>query len=193
MAADTRPGLMLFFDDVRPALARLNDAECGLLLRAIMNYAQYGEVIDLPQLVAMAFDFIRPQIDRDAMRYAERCEQSRHAVYIREAKKRGEQPLSFQEWRVMQSVVSSPSPPLHPPASLVPTHVDVDIVADAGVDAGVDTGVDTGVDIDVDAGVDIGYRPITPDNGSISTDDYKSTSDIEFEKMRQAAIARLRR
>ena len=56
----------------------LSDAQAGQLFRAVFRYTATGEavVIDDPA-VAMAFQFIRRDIDRDARLYNERCEANR--------------------------------------------------------------------------------------------------------------------
>lgn len=94
-----KPGVMLYFDSIRPALKRLDNEQCGILFRAILDYAEYGAVSDLEPMTGMVFDLLRPKIDRDAEKYVENREQRQHAVYVREAKRRGEQPLPFSEWR----------------------------------------------------------------------------------------------
>jgi hypothetical protein len=112
MMADGRqkPGFMLYFDCIRPALNRLDDTQCGQLFRAVLNYAEFGELSDLDPLVGMAFDLIRPRIDRDSERYRESRDQRRHAVYVREARKRGEDPLSLSEWRGHRELSSDNGP-----------------------------------------------------------------------------------
>ncbi len=102
-----RPGVMLYFDSLRPAINRMSDAECGVLLRAIIDYAEYGLVSELDALAGMAFDMLRPRIDRDAERYEETREQRQYATYCREAKKRAEQPMTLGEWRLKQLASTS--------------------------------------------------------------------------------------
>ncbi len=87
--AKDRPGVMLYFDAIRPAITRLDDAQCGALLRSVMDYAQYGVVPELDPMTGLAFDMLVPKIDRDAEHYEESREQRRYAVYVREKKKNG--------------------------------------------------------------------------------------------------------
>ncbi len=94
-----RPGVMLYFDSVRPAINRMSDEQTGALFRAVLDYAQYGEIRDLEAMEGMAFDMLRPGIDRDAERYEETREQRRYAAYSRETKRRGEEPMDLAEWR----------------------------------------------------------------------------------------------
>ena len=105
-----RPGVMIYFESVRPALSRLDNEQCGALFRAIIDYAEYGAVSDLEPMTGMVFDLLRPKIDRDAEKYAESREQRQHAVYVREAKRRGEQPLTLSEWRTNRETSSDNGP-----------------------------------------------------------------------------------
>ena len=111
--AKQKPGVMLYFDSIRPALNRLDNEQCGALFRAILDYGEFGAVSDLEPMTGMVFDLLRPKIDRDAEKYEESREQRQHAVYAREAKRRGEQPLSFPEWRLNRELSSDnrPIPP----------------------------------------------------------------------------------
>lgn len=93
-----RPGFMLYFDTT-PALDRLSDVEAGQLFKALLHYAQFGEVPTLDGLAGFAFDLLRPRLDRDRQAYRERCEKNRYVAYSREAKRRGEEPADFETWR----------------------------------------------------------------------------------------------
>ena len=95
-----RPGVMLYFDSVRPALNRLDDTQCGRLFRAVVDYAEYGVIPELDPLVGMVFDLLVPKIDRDAERYEESREQRQYAVYCREKQKAGEPCMKIAEWRL---------------------------------------------------------------------------------------------
>lgn len=94
-----RPGVMLYFDSVRPALNRLDDTQCGQLFRAVVDYAENGVSPELDALVGMVFDLLVPKIDRDAEKYEESREQRQYAVYCREKQKAGEPCLKIAEWR----------------------------------------------------------------------------------------------
>lgn len=96
-----RPGVMLYFDTLCPALARLTNEQRGELLQGIVEYAQTGAIPDLDGMTGMAFDLLRPGIDRDAERYEDIREKRRYATYCREAERRGETPTSFEEWQLM--------------------------------------------------------------------------------------------
>lgn len=98
-----RPGVMIYFDTLCPALARLTNEQAGALLRGIVDYAQTGAIPELDPMPGMAFDLLRPGIDRDEERYFEQIDQRRYAVYCRELKKRGADPISFENWQRMIS------------------------------------------------------------------------------------------
>lgn len=61
---------MLYFD-LRPSLKRLSIEDKGLLFEAILDYAELGVLPELDGIVAVAWDFIQPRIDKDRERYDE--------------------------------------------------------------------------------------------------------------------------
>lgn len=91
------PGVMLYFE-MRPCLKRLSNAEKGLLFDAIMDYSQAGIVPDFEGMLGIAWDFIQPRLDSDRAAYAQKVQQRQYAVYVREQKQRGEQPVPFEQW-----------------------------------------------------------------------------------------------
>lgn len=97
-----RPGFMFYFDTT-PALDRLSDVEAGQLFRALLHYAQFGELPTLDGLAGFAFDLLRPRLDRDRQSYEDRCEKNRYTAYAREAKRRGEEPVDFETWRLSET------------------------------------------------------------------------------------------
>lgn len=75
-----RPGVMIYFS-LRPALKYLNDEQLGQLLRAILDYAECGEVPDfLNPLLAMAWSFVVDRIDRDWESYQQKVEKRKYAA-----------------------------------------------------------------------------------------------------------------
>lgn len=63
---------------------RLSDADCKRLLQMMCDYAADGiEPEDTPDMVGMAFDCIRGQMDYDQDRYRSTCEKRRQAVQKR--------------------------------------------------------------------------------------------------------------
>jgi len=116
-----RPGVMLYFDDVRPVISRLDVTQCGVLLRSVMDYAQYGVVPELDPMTGLAFDMLVPKIDRDAERYEESREQRQYAGYVREKKRSGEPALSIAEWRLARLRAGEPdNGPIRPDNGPIP-------------------------------------------------------------------------
>lgn len=95
-----KPGVMFYFD-IRPCLKRLSTEEKGLLFEAILDYAEHGTEPDFDGVVGVAWDFIKPGIDRDSDRYGNQVLQKQYAAYVREAKKKGLTPLSFVDWKAV--------------------------------------------------------------------------------------------
>ena len=120
MDKSKRPGTMIYFSDIKPALNRMDDAQCGRLLRAIVWYAETGEQPELDGVEALVFDMLIPKIDRDGERYEESREQRQYAVYCRETKKKGEQPLTISEWRLLR-LSSSDNGPISPDIGRYPS------------------------------------------------------------------------
>lgn len=83
-----QPGVMLYFD-IRPSLARLTLEEKGLLFEAILDYGQSGCLPSLEGVAGVAWDFIRPRLDRDRERYEAMVQQRIRAAQNRWAKARG--------------------------------------------------------------------------------------------------------
>lgn len=105
MESNNRPGVMIYFDDFRPITDFLDDEQLGVLLRAVLSYAENGEWVgdDCDGNVRFVLNTLRPKIDRDAERYERSVLQKKHAVYSREQKKQGKEPLSFDDWLEVNS------------------------------------------------------------------------------------------
>lgn len=72
----------------------------GILFDAILEYAECGvEPTFCDDTMKMAWAFVRPRTDRDGMNYNLKVAKSKYAVYCREAKKEGKEPLSFTDWK----------------------------------------------------------------------------------------------
>lgn len=94
-----KPGVMFYFD-IRPCIKRLNIEERGRLFEAILDYGEYGIVPELEGVLGVAWDFIQPRLDRDAGQYDRKVEQRQYAAFVRECRKNGGEPPSFEEWRL---------------------------------------------------------------------------------------------
>lgn len=93
-----KPGVMFYFE-IRPCIKRLTLEEKGQLFEAILDYGEYGIIPEVDGAVGVAWDFIQQRLDRDTGRYDERVEQTKYAVAVREAKKKGIQLPPFEKWR----------------------------------------------------------------------------------------------
>ena len=97
--AQQKPGVMLYFE-LRPSLRRLSSRERLALYDAIMDYGEWGVVPDFTGKLAVAWDFVQPKLDRDDEAYLRNVQQRRYALYARECKRDGAEPLSYKEWCV---------------------------------------------------------------------------------------------
>lgn len=99
-----KPGVMLYFD-LRPCLKRLTGEQKGQLFEAILEYGEFGVAPDFDADIglAVAWDLIRPMIDRDNERYLAQVKKKQYAVYTRECKKNGIDAPDFETWRLMSS------------------------------------------------------------------------------------------
>ena len=95
-----KPGVMFYFD-IRPCIRRLNLEEKGILFEAILDYGEFGTIPDVDGTVGVAWDFIQQRLDRDTGRYDEKVEQTKYAVYVREAKKKDIKLPPFEKWRLL--------------------------------------------------------------------------------------------
>ena len=92
MAAGKRPpGVMLYFDKMRPIFALLSAEERGDLVLKILDYAEYGK---LPAFASgdrleNLWPSVQKAIDLDAATYLEKCKQARKAVQARWNKEKG--------------------------------------------------------------------------------------------------------
>lgn len=96
--AQQKPGVMLYFE-MRPSLRRLSNRERLALYDAIMDYGEWGVIPDFTGKLAIAWDFVQPKLDRDDEAYSRNAQQRRYALYARECKRDGAEPLSYKQWR----------------------------------------------------------------------------------------------
>lgn len=74
-----QPGVMLYFD-IRPCLERLTMDQQGMLFRAILDYGEEGIEPDFDYMLGIAWDFIKPRLERDRERYEEKVRQCEEAA-----------------------------------------------------------------------------------------------------------------
>lgn len=92
-----RPGVMLYFDMLEP-IRVLPDADKGRLLTAILEYGKDGIVPEFDGMLALAWGFVRPKIDRDLQEYERTVLRRQYATFCRERKRKNEPEVSFEEW-----------------------------------------------------------------------------------------------
>lgn len=106
-----RPGIMLYFDILEP-IRVLPDAEKGRLLVAMLEYGQSGTVPEFDGMLALAWGFVKPKIDKDSEEYKRTVLKRQYATFCRDRKKKGEPDIAFDEWLItygdqMYQVISS--------------------------------------------------------------------------------------
>lgn len=95
-----RPGIMLYFDILEP-LKVLPDADKGRLFVAILEYGQLGVVPEFEGMLAMAWGFIKPKLDRDGVAYENTTAQRKYAAFCKKRKALGLEKIEFEEWLVL--------------------------------------------------------------------------------------------
>lgn len=94
-----RPGIMLYFDILEP-IRVLPDAEKGRLLVAMLEYGQSGMLPDFDGMLALAWGFVKPKLDKDSEEYNRTILKRQYATFCRDRKKKGEPEISFEEWMI---------------------------------------------------------------------------------------------
>lgn len=92
-----RPGIMLYFDILEP-IRVLPDADKGRLLVAMLEYGKDGTVPDFNGMLALAWGFVRPKIDKDSEEYNRTILKRQYATFCRDRKRKGEPDVSFEDW-----------------------------------------------------------------------------------------------
>lgn len=95
-----RPGIMLYFD-IRQPLEVLPYEDKGRLFDAILEYGELGTIPEFDGMLAMAWGFIQPKLDRDSKEYERTVLKRQYATFCRELKRKGAPDVSFDEWVVM--------------------------------------------------------------------------------------------
>ena len=92
-----RPGIMVYFDMMGP-LKVLPDAEKGQLFWAMLEYGKSGIAPDFDGLLALAWEFVRPKLDKDFEEYNRTVLKRQYAAFCRIRKKNDEPEISFEDW-----------------------------------------------------------------------------------------------
>lgn len=94
-----RPGIMVYFDMLGP-IRVLSDADKGRLFLAMLEYGQDGTVPQFDGMLALAWEFAKPKLDKDNEEYNRTIIKRQYAAFCRDRKKRGEPEISFDEWKL---------------------------------------------------------------------------------------------
>ena len=92
-----RPGIMLYFDILEP-IKVLPDDDKGKLLVAMLEYGQSGISPRFEGMLALAWGFVKPKIDKDSEEYHKTVLKRQYATVCRDRKKNGEPDITFDEW-----------------------------------------------------------------------------------------------
>ena len=92
-----RPGIMLYFDILEP-IKVLPDADKGKLLVAMLEYGQRGIVPEFDGLLALAWGFVKPKLDRDGETYENAKVQRKYAAFCKRRSAAGLPKVPFEEW-----------------------------------------------------------------------------------------------
>ncbi len=96
-----RPGVILYFSDIRPALKRFSEHQLSSLFHAIFDYAEHGTVPELDSDVGLLFEIIQARIDQDGQNYLEVCRKNQYASFCAVEKQKGRIPISREEWEAL--------------------------------------------------------------------------------------------
>lgn len=97
-----RPGIMLYFDILEP-IKVLPDSDKGRLLVAMLEYGQSGIVPQFDGMLALAWGFVKPKIDRDDESYEEAKIQRRYAAFCKKRNGLNLPKIPFEEWLAMDN------------------------------------------------------------------------------------------
>lgn len=99
-----RPGIVMYFDAL-PTLRKLSVEGQARFLMACLDYGATGEMTDLADLpletrirLETLLEQTLPRIDADGEKWNRNVLQKKYAVYNREAKKKGEDPISYDAY-----------------------------------------------------------------------------------------------
>lgn len=92
-----RPGIMLYFDILEP-IKVLPDADKGRLLVAMLEYGQSGAVPAFDGMLALAWGFVKPNLDRDEESYQNAVVQRKYAAFCKQRRTLKLPKISFEEW-----------------------------------------------------------------------------------------------
>lgn len=92
-----RPGIMLYFDILEPIRA-LTDEDKGRLLVAMLEYGQSGRAPVFDGMLALAWGFVKPKIDRDDETYENAKLQRKYAAFCKKRAALNLSKVPFEVW-----------------------------------------------------------------------------------------------
>ena len=92
-----RPGIMLYFDMLGP-IRVLSDADKGRLLVAMLEYGKDGTAPVFDGMLALAWEFVKPKLDRDGETYENAKVQRKYAAFCKRLTALGLPKVAFEEW-----------------------------------------------------------------------------------------------
>ena len=95
-----KPGIMLYFDILDP-IRVLPDADKGRLLVAMLEYGQSGKVPQFEGMLALAWGFVQPSLDRDDEAYQNSVSQRKYAAFCKQRAAHDLPKIPFEEWMDM--------------------------------------------------------------------------------------------
>lgn len=95
-----RPGIMLYFDILEP-IKVLPDADKGRLLVAMLEYGQTGTLPEFEGMLALAWGFVKPNLDRDEEAYEKAKVQRSYAAFCKQRKILKLPKIPFDDWSNM--------------------------------------------------------------------------------------------
>lgn len=95
-----KPGIMLYFDILDP-IRVLPDADKGRLLVAMLEYGQSGKVPQFDGMLALAWGFVQPNLDRDDEAYQNSVMQRKYAAFCKQRAAHDLPKIPFDEWMDM--------------------------------------------------------------------------------------------
>ena len=95
-----RPGIVLYFEILEP-IRVLSDADKGRLLVAMLEYGKDGVVPQFDGMLALAWGFVKPKLDRDEDSYENSRTQRSYAAFCKKRSARRLPKISFEEWLAM--------------------------------------------------------------------------------------------
>ena len=92
-----RPGIMLYFDILGP-IRLLPDDDKGRLLVAMLEYGQYGIAPEFNGALALAWEFVKPKLDKDEEAYKDSVVQREYAAFCKKRRRLNLPKIPFAEW-----------------------------------------------------------------------------------------------